>query len=172
MTELWIYMCYVRQRAYNTLIAWVICVSQFFVPYSSLQALTLWCLLTMGHSTVIYPDSKVHGANIGLTRDLSAPDGPHVSPMNLAIRVGNGLLSVVIIRLLVWKVRNYLNQKNQTISSKCFWRYSQKSVTTSWNGTIFRVTGLLCGEITGHRWIPHTKASDAELWCFLWSEPE
>ena len=22
------------------------------------------------------------------------------------------------------------------------------------------------------RWIPHTKASDAELWCFLWSTPE
>ena len=22
------------------------------------------------------------------------------------------------------------------------------------------------------RWIPHTKASDAELWCFLWSAPE
>ena len=21
-------------------------------------------------------------------------------------------------------------------------------------------------------WIPHTKASDAELWCFLWSAPE
>ena len=27
----------------------------------------------------------------------------------------------------------------------------------------------LCGEFTGYRWIPHTKASDAELWCFLWS---
>ena len=25
----------------------------------------------------------------------------------------------------------------------------------------------LCGEFTGHRWIPHTKASDAELWCFF-----
>ena len=25
-----------------------------------------------------------------------------------------------------------------------------------------RVTGHLCGEFTGHRWIPHTKASDAE----------
>ena len=24
-------------------------------------------------------------------------------------------------------------------------------------------------EFTGPRWIPHTKASDAELWCFLWS---
>ena len=38
---------------------------------------------------------------------------------------------------------------------------------TSSNGNIFRVTGHLCGEFTGHRWIPHTKASDAELWCFF-----
>ena len=36
---------------------------------------------------------------------------------------------------------------------------------TSSNGNIFRVTGPLCGEFTGHRWIPRTKASDAELWC-------
>ena len=43
---------------------------------------------------------------------------------------------------------------------------------TSWNGNIFRVTGHLCGEFTGPRWIPRTKASDAELWCFLWSAPE
>ena len=27
-------------------------------------------------------------------------------------------------------------------------------------------------EFTAHRWIPLTKASDAELWCFLWSAPE
>ena len=31
---------------------------------------------------------------------------------------------------------------------------------TSWNGTIFRVTGPLCG------------ARDAGLWCFLWSARE
>ena len=43
---------------------------------------------------------------------------------------------------------------------------------TSSNGNIFRVTGPLCGEFTGHRWIPRIKASDAELWCFLWSVPE
>ena len=42
----------------------------------------------------------------------------------------------------------------------------------SLNGNIFRVTGHLCGEFTGPRWIPHTKASDAELWCFVWSAPE
>ena len=28
------------------------------------------------------------------------------------------------------------------------------------------------GEYTGHWWIPLTKASDMELWCFLWSAPE
>ena len=38
---------------------------------------------------------------------------------------------------------------------------------TSSNGNLFRVTGHLCGEFTGPRWIPHTKASDAELWCLL-----
>ena len=38
------------------------------------------------------------------------------------------------------------------------------------NGNLFRVTGHLCGEFTG--WITHTKASDAELWCLLWSAPE
>ena len=32
--------------------------------------------------------------------------------------------------------------------------------------------GPLCREFTGHRWIPRTKASGAELWCFLWSVPE
>ena len=36
----------------------------------------------------------------------------------------------------------------------------------------FRVTGPLCGEITSHRWIPDTKSSDAELWCFVLSAPE
>ena len=33
------------------------------------------------------------------------------------------------------------------------------------NGDIFRVTGPLCWEFTGSRWILRTKASDAELWC-------
>ena len=43
---------------------------------------------------------------------------------------------------------------------------------TSSNGNIFRVTGPLWVEFTDHQWIPLTKASDVELWCFLWSAPE
>ena len=38
------------------------------------------------------------------------------------------------------------------------------TMMTSSNGNIFRVTGRLCGEFTGYRWIPRTKACVAELW--------
>ena len=50
-------------------------------------------------------------------------------------------------------------------------KISEFFMMTSSNGNIFRVTGPLCGEFTGLRWIPLTKASDAGLWCFLWSLP-
>ena len=40
------------------------------------------------------------------------------------------------------------------------------------NGNIFPVTGPLWGESTSQRWILLTKASNVELWCFLWSVPE
>ena len=40
------------------------------------------------------------------------------------------------------------------------------------NGNILRVAGPLWGESTGHRGIPLTKASDANLWCFLSSATE
>ena len=32
---------------------------------------------------MMFPDNKVHGANMGPTWVLSAPDGPHVGPMGL-----------------------------------------------------------------------------------------
>ena len=44
---------------------------------------------------------------------------------------------------------------------------------TSSDGGIFCVAGLLCGEFTGHFWIPHVKASDAELWrifIYAWTD--
>ena len=41
---------------------------------------------------------------------------------------------------------------------------------TSSNENMFRGTGFLSGEFTGHRWIPLTKASVADLWCFfIWA---
>ena len=49
------------------------------------------------------------------------------------------------------------------------WSYG---MMTSSNGNIFRATGPLRGEFTGHQWIPSTKASDAELWCLFDLRPD
>ena len=45
-----------------------------------------WWLMECQHNGPVIPDSKVPGANMVPTWVLSAPDGPHVGPMNLAIR--------------------------------------------------------------------------------------
>ena len=42
---------------------------------------------------------------------------------------------------------------------KTLWRHQMET---------FSALLALC---VGHRWIPHTKASNTELWCFLWSAP-
>ena len=59
------------------------------------------------------------------------------------------------------------------VSNNLPWTNSQATewhhLMTSSNGNISRVTGPLCGEFTGPGELSHTKASDAELWCFLWS---
>ena len=49
---------------------------------------------------------------------------------------------------------------------------NRKFMMTSSNGNIFCVTGPVWEEFIGHQLIPLTKASDAEVWCFLWSAPE
>ena len=49
------------------------------------------------------------------------------------------------------------------VSSKIF--HSIYMMTSS-NGSVFRITGPMWGESTGPRWIPLTKASDAELLMF------
>ena len=41
----------------------------------------------VGTRFICVRDSKVHGAKMETTWVLSAPDGPHVGPVNLAIRV-------------------------------------------------------------------------------------
>ena len=65
--------------------------------------------------------------------------------------------------------RNYLYAKTRMRTP---WWQKMIDMMTSSNENIFHVTGPLWMESTGHRWIPLTKASDAELWCFLWSAPE
>ena len=69
---------------------------------------------------------------------------------------------------IVWDPKHRI--QSCTFNPQCY--ILQLHMMPSSNGNIFRGTGPLCGEFTGHRWIPLTKASDAELWCFLWCAPE
>ena len=68
----------------NNFMMWLcVCV---VIPLFYLLAWQGWRLNISMHSDY-HPDSKVHGVNMGPTWVLSAPRGPHVGPMNLAIRV-------------------------------------------------------------------------------------
>ena len=73
--------------------------------------------------------------------------------------------SFLRITFCVWEV--HACDKYAFIQVK--WLITTDNMMTSSNGNIFRVTGPFCGEFIGHRWIPRTKASDAELGCFIWS---
>ena len=46
----------------------------------------------------IIPNSKVHGANMGLTWGLSVPDGPHVGQMNLVSGIVSRQMAVLASR--------------------------------------------------------------------------
>ena len=84
------------------------------------------------------------------------------------------LLPLVVIRYgPILPIFPFGNHKVSPVSKKRSWWMSlntphkSNDMMTSSNGNIFRVTGHLCGKFTGPRWISHTKASDAELWCFF-----
>ena len=67
----------------------------------------------------------------------------------------------------IWTPRIWVHKKKRTVGGDVNF-----CLMTSSNGNTFRVTGHLCRELTGPRWIPHTKASDADARRFLWSAPE
>ena len=67
--------------------------------------------------------------------------------------------------LIVYKTKFYLYKYfHWNVHSGVGWN---TSMMTSSNGIIFHVTGHLCGEVTGRRWIPRTKANDAEFNVFF-----
>ena len=70
--------------------------------------------------------------------------------------------NVVIFSVVVCS--RWLYHHNLTVAT---YRPIDPGMMTSSNGNIICVSGLLCGKFTGDRWIPRTKATDEELWCFF-----
>ena len=76
------------------------------------------------------PDSKVHGANMGPTWVLSAPDGPHVGPMNLAIRgvLETKCLCVLgVACILAWRIIHLLYLLVLVYTMACVYQLSSLS---------------------------------------------
>ena len=91
----------------------------------------------------------------------------------LRIKIMSSIITRYLISIWIFHaIKLYINK--DAVSTGTFEHFNvplQNMMLLS-NGNIFRVTGPLCGEFTDYRWIPLTKASDAERWCFLWSVPE
>ena len=93
------------------------------------------------HPEHFSPDNKVHGASMGPTWVLSAPDEPHVGPVNLAIRVQTNLMSKLWLQttdvfatfwtplLLVFSRSSKLALKSVCFASWLIWKLTR---STTW----------------------------------------
>ena len=109
-----------------------------------------------------YHDATLVARFMGPTWGPSGADRTQVGPILAPLTLLSGQLCVNGGTIVC---RNGVEVQTITSHKTGMWLH----MMTSSNGNIFRVTGHLCGEFTGPRWIPRTKASNAELWCFLWS---
>ena len=67
--------------------------------YTVIQIYANYGSLSFTKGIMTFPNSKVHGPNLGPTWVLSAPDEPHAGPMNLAIRVGIAYIPLNYIQI-------------------------------------------------------------------------
>ena len=138
----------------------------------------MWsCILNRCPRGVILPVSRTRRRNTPVFLDVSVSESPRSD--NWIMGSKNYRLDVTgIIPTLLWDY-NLHTATTLTLMWLAQMRYAVHQIhqrsgfikMTSSNGNLVRVTGPLRGEFTGNRWIPLTKASDVELWCFLWSGP-
>ena len=166
---------------------WIVSVPNYFL----MPNVQRWATCEWGHVIWIKSVSWNHGlensniSNLGLAWRTSGYVGQVGQPDgNISVTSGHLMIRLSVPYHLANWCRTY-GEIHMHVSANIVWGQSLASnnamritgwsncvMMTSSNGNIFRVTGHLCGEFTGPRWIPRTKASDAELWCFLWSASE
>ena len=86
-----------RYRKNNVKSGVILCSQEYYFPIqeqnTKLTLTTMCTFFFLFWGLIVSPDKKVHGANMGPTWVLSAPDGPHVGPMNLVIKVNSSCLT-------------------------------------------------------------------------------
>ena len=144
---------------------------------------------------MLYIDSNRHAYSFNFTAMILAVtlyfwnSCGHLVKLNVKMKAFHNPRCVDVIghtrytnltRVYRWPGASYVPGHRQTLAEAGVlrrpWHSSDTRLShpmmTSSNGNIFCATGPLCGEFADHLWIPLTKASDAELLCFLWSAPE
>ena len=88
----------------------------------------------------VYSDTKVHGANMGPSWVLSAPDGPHFGPINFAIRVAlSGYIYVIVVcPQLRWLFSSY----SGTVTSWYGHNFHTITVVLRHKGSVMRSWGV------------------------------
>ena len=148
---------------------------------------------------LVKPDSKVHGANMGPTwgrQETCWPDSDEFLPcFDTVESAGSVKRSCWYIRywrhrpsywnvrmtwhsVMIWKVSSVHVQDAKCVGMQCILimiilqielRPTQVLHDDIIKWKHFPRNWPFVRGIHRSRWIPHTKASDAELWCFLWS---
>ena len=103
---------------------------------------------------LIFDHSLLH---MDMTCPLAPAKGVFETAPKLAIFIDCPNVDEYQVRLMMYYMQS--NLAIMMTSSNTFRKY-------------FPRYGLLLGESIGHWWNPLTKASDAELWWFLWCAPE
>ena len=88
----------------NTVELWIF---NFHTQRSDISYNKKWLTVCPTKWNQVYSDNNIHGVNMGPTWDLSAPDGPHVGPMNLAFWGYIKEASVASVKLIEAEWRIY-----------------------------------------------------------------
>ena len=126
------------------------------------------------------PDFKWNKYSLIALHDKCPPQYLH-KPVSTLVFIS--LSSVCMCVWFSWKLKSFYNSSfsikkyiypTQASHHVHYWCLHQilNLYMMSSNENIFQVTGPLWGESTGHWQIPFAKASNTELWYFLWSTPE
>ena len=131
--------------------------------------LNTWCPLNNDDKNTLYTRGKINIVTSWKVHVMWSPSITRRSCHRISAYLSHNK-TIVQETFAAWarKIIQYSARLNFTAIMARIYR----GMMTPSNESIFCVTGPLCGEFTGYRWIPLTKASDAELWCFLWSVPE
>ena len=114
--------------------------------------------------------SKLRVTGLCVGNSPGPVNSPHKGPVTRKMFSFDDVIMMMSDIRYIWRTAVH-TAPHESTWERAWWQLHPLTMMTSPDGNIFRVTGSLCGEFTGHRWIPRTKASDAKLWSFLWSAP-